>query len=65
MKSAHSLGDVTVPVGTKIAWTFNTEHTDNATIYFGSGYIPTFLKTQLMFMYQYRFMNDTDYTFTF
>jgi len=59
----NSLGDMTLPVGTKVTWAFLAEHTDNATIRFGSGTALTLPKTASMFGYQYRFMNDTTYTF--
>ncbi|MGN6567467.1 MAG: hypothetical protein ACTHJ0_05930, partial [Flavipsychrobacter sp.] len=60
----NSLGDMTLPVGTKVTWAFLAEHTDNATLHFGSGPAITLPKTASMFGYQYRFMNDTSYTFT-
>jgi hypothetical protein len=60
----NSLSDMTLPVGTTVSWSFVTEHTDDATIHFGSA-APFALKNDnALFSYQYRFMNDTAYTVT-
>ncbi|MBS1687801.1 MAG: hypothetical protein JSS96_03690 [Bacteroidetes bacterium] len=59
----NSLGDMTLPVGTKVTWAFVAEHTDAATLRFGDGAAIALPKSASMFGYQYRFMNDTNYTF--
>ena len=60
----NSLSDMTLPVGTTVSWAFFTEHTDGATIHFGAGSPTALFNTAEMYGYQYRFMNDTDYTVT-
>jgi len=60
----NSLGDMTLPVGTKVTWAFVAEHTDAATLRFGDGAAIALPKSASMFGYQYRFMSDTAYTFT-
>lgn len=59
----NSLGDMTLPVGTRISWAFVAEHTDDAYIRFGNGEKIVLPKSAAMYGYQYRFMNDTAYTF--
>lgn len=60
----NSLSDMTLPVGTTVNWAFITDHTDDASIHFGSG-APVALKNDdSKFDYQFRFMNDTAYTIT-
>ena len=59
----NSLGDMTLPVGTKVTWAFVAEHTDAATLRFGDGAGIALPKSASMFGYQYRFMSDTAYTF--
>jgi len=60
----NSLGDMTLPVGTKVTWAFVAEHTDAAILRFGDGAGIALPKSASMFGYQYRFMSDTAYTFT-
>jgi len=60
----NSLGDMTLPVGTKVNWNLITEHTDAVTIKFGLGNPDQLKKNETSFGYQFRFMNDTDYTLT-
>jgi len=60
----NSLSDMTVPVGTKIQWSFLTEYTDDATIRFGSGTAVSLSHAAAMFGYEHSFMSDTDYTIT-
>ena len=59
-----SLSDMTVPAGTTVNWAFYTEHTDDATIHFGAGTPIALTNSASAYAYQYRFMNDTDYTVT-
>jgi len=59
----NSLGDMTLPVGTKVTWAFVAEHTDVAILRFGDGAGIALPKSASMFGYQYRFMSDTAYTF--
>jgi len=58
----NSLGDMTLPVGTKVTWAFIAEYTDKATLRLGNGASINLPKNASMFGYQYRFMNDTTYT---
>ena len=60
----NSLSDMTLPAGTTVGWTFVTEHTDAATIHFGSGAAVVLPNSSSTFSYQYRFLNDTAYTVT-
>ena len=60
----NSLSDMTLPVGTTVGWTFVTDHTDNASIHFGSGAPVALPNNDATFSYQYRFMSDTAYTIT-
>ncbi len=60
----NSLSDMTLPVGTTVNWTFVTDHTDNASIHFGSGMPVALPNSSSTFSYQYRFMSDTAYTIT-
>ena len=59
----NSLGDMTLPVGTKVNWIFMTEHTDEADLRLGDGEAITLPKNLSLFGYNYQFMNDTSYTF--
>ena len=63
-ETRNSLSDMTLPVGTTVSWAFITDHTDAATIHFGSGRPLDLINSASMFAYQYRFMNDTAYTIT-
>ncbi|MEI8280284.1 MAG: DUF4175 family protein [Bacteroidota bacterium] len=58
----NSLGDMTLPVGTKVRWGFIAEHTDYAQIRMGAGDNILMPKNDMMFGYEFRFMNDTAYT---
>jgi hypothetical protein len=60
----NSLSDMTLPAGTTVSWTFITDHTDAATIHFGSGAPIALPKNTATFAHQYRFMSDTNYTVT-
>ena len=60
----NSLSDMTLPAGTTVSWTFVTDHTDGATIHFGSGAAMALPNDASTFSYKYRFMNDTAYTVT-
>lgn len=60
----NSLGDMTLPVGTKVSWAFIAEHTDNVSIHLGNGVSIPLSGNAGMYGYQYRFMNDTSYTFS-
>lgn len=59
----NSLGDMTLPQGTRLVWAFMAEHTDAAAIRMGEGSATSLLRNGSMFGYQFRFMNDTAYTF--
>lgn len=59
-----SLGDMTVPAGTKVSWAFVAEHTDEATIKLGNGQAINLRGQANIYASQYRFLNDTSYTLT-
>jgi hypothetical protein len=59
-----SLGDITVPAGTYVRWAFVAEHTDDATLRFGSGNALKLPRQANVFASQFRFFNDTAYTLT-
>lgn len=59
-----SLGDMTLPVGTTVHWAFVAEHTDEALIKFGDGSAAALPGNNSIYGFQYRFLNDTSYTFT-
>lgn len=58
----NSLGDMTIPAGTRISWAFMAEHTDAATLQLGDGPAMTLPRQGNMFGTQFRFLNDTSYT---
>ncbi len=58
----NSLGDMTVPVGTKVNWAFVAEHTDEALMRLGEGPAVKLQGQANVYASQYRFMNDTGYT---
>lgn len=60
----NSLGDMTLPAGTTVSWTFVTDHTDAASIQFGNGPAVPMPNGDAVYSYQYRFLNDTAYTVT-
>jgi hypothetical protein len=60
----NSLGDMTLPVGTTVHWAFVAEHTDEALVKFGDGSAAAIPGNNSIYGFQYRFMNDTSYTFT-
>jgi hypothetical protein len=57
-----SLGDMTLPVGTKVGWGFLTEYTDDATLRWASGKVVALPKQGTLFGYQHQFLQDTSYT---
>ena len=59
-----SLSDMTLPVGTTVNWALVTDHTDAASIHFGTGAPVALLNNSSVYGYQYRFLNDTAYTIT-
>ncbi len=63
-ETRNSLSDMTLPVGTTVNWTFETEHTDAATIHLGSGAPSGLGRNGSSYSYKYRFMSDTGYTIT-
>ena len=60
----NSLSDMTLPAGTNVSWTFETDHTDAAAIKFGNGTPINLENSSSTFAYRYRFMNDTSYSIT-
>ena len=58
----HSLGDITLPMGTVIRWGIAAEHTDKATLKFGEGQPIPLQRNAQLFGYSARFLNDTVYT---
>ncbi len=63
-ETRSSLSDMTVPVGTTVSWALVTDHTDAATIHFGSGAPLSLLNSASGYGYRFRFLNDTAYTIT-
>ncbi len=61
-ETRNSLGDMTLPIGTTLSWGLTTEHTDDATIHFGAGSPIHLARNATDFGYQFRFLNDTNYT---
>jgi hypothetical protein len=59
----NSLGDMTVPAGTVISWAFVAEHTDDARLRMGDGEATRILGVSGKFGSQFRFLNDTSYSF--
>ena len=58
-----SLGDMTVPAGTVISWGFVAEHTDEARLRLGDGGTTPILGVAGLYGAQFKFMNDSSYTF--
>ncbi|MBZ0100040.1 MAG: hypothetical protein K8F30_13205, partial [Taibaiella sp.] len=61
-EQVSSLGDMTVPTGTVVKWSFIAEHTDKVAIRLGSGAEKILEKDGKSWSSQYRFMADTAYT---
>ncbi len=59
----NNMGDMSLPIGTKVNWIFMAEHTDEADIRLGNGAAIALPKNLSVYAYGYRFMNDTFYTF--
>jgi hypothetical protein len=59
-----SLGDMTVPVGTRISWVFMAEHTDRATFQMGSGTPVSLTRQGPAFGGGLRATSDTSYSIT-
>lgn len=57
-----SLGDMTVPVGTSVTWSFVAEHTDKVAIKMGNGPERILSKESTAWSSGFRFMADTSYT---
>lgn len=57
-----SLGDMTIPVGTTVQWSFVAEHTDKVAIRMGGGSDVVLKKDGNNWSSQYRFLRDTTYT---
>lgn len=57
-----SLGDMTVPVGTTVQWSFVAEHTDRIAIRLGNGTETVLKNDGNEWNSQYRFLSDTTYT---
>lgn len=57
-----SLGDMTIPVGTTVRWSFVAEHTDKVAIRLGNGEENTLTKDGSNWSSQFRFLKDTTYT---
>lgn len=59
-----SLSDMTLPAGTTLNWSLTTDHTDAASIRFGTGNPVVLPNSSSTYTYQFRFLNDTAYTIT-
>lgn len=57
-----SLGDMTVPAGTKLNWALETAHTNKADIRLGLGMLSSLQNSNGKFNFSYSFKNDTTYT---
>lgn len=58
----NSLGDMTVPEGTKVSWQFSTEFTDLAAIRLGDGDVQNLRSVGNGYSSEHRFLRDTSYT---
>lgn len=58
----NSLGDLTLPAGTRVGWGFLTEYTDAATLRWASGTTVSLPQQGGLYGYQAQFLNDTAYT---
>jgi hypothetical protein len=63
-ETRNSLGDLIVPAGTTVSWSLVAGHTDAATIHFGSGAPVALQGSASKYSYNFRFLNDTNYTLT-
>lgn len=57
-----SLGDITVPAGTRVDWFFSAEHADVVAMRFGNGPLEPMNFESDQFRGQFRFMQDTSYS---
>lgn len=58
----NSLGDITVPAGTSVSWSFVTAYTDEATMLLGREMYAHLNKDGRQWSASYRFLKDTSYT---
>lgn len=58
----NSLGDMTIPAGTKVTWQFQTEFTDFAALRLGDGNIEKLQRSGAKYNTEHRFLQDTTYT---
>lgn len=58
----NSLGDLVLPVGTRVGWGVYTQFTDEAWLRWESGAKVTLPRHADFFGYQHQFMNDSSYT---
>lgn len=56
-----SLGDMTLPAGTRVSWSFQTQYTDQAQILFDSGRALQMLKKQQAYTASAQILQDTSY----
>lgn len=63
-ETLNSIGDVIVPIGTKIGWTFESIHTDDLSIAFGTNSNPVSTKTigENTFVFTKTALKDDQYT---
>jgi hypothetical protein len=57
-------GDLQIPQGTKVTWTFRTKNTDQVMLRFTDSLSLPYRQEQDAFTFTRRFMNDNRYTFT-
>ncbi len=55
-------GDLLIPTGTKVAWTFNTLQTDDVHLFVSDSLYPLNRTSENSFSFSQRFLNSTDYT---
>ena len=59
----NSIGDLVLPAGTNVSWTFEAEHTDSLKIFFANdgALLPTKHFGEQLFSYKKRFLRDDHY----
>src|SRR4030095_12444586 len=58
----NSLGDMSLPVGSRVGYALVADYTDAATLQWGSGASVNLGANGKLFGYQHQFMQDTSYT---
>jgi len=61
-ETRESLGDLILPVGTRVSYGLMADYTDAASLQWGSGATVPLFAVGKLFSYQHQFMQDTSYT---